>query len=199
MQAHLATEKYLASIAYPETQGGQKPFSFTAIREGIYSESFPMYTGFIDVQNPRAKLKIPHDGSGPGIAWAKIEDLGEATARLVQSVYISTPDAMARYKDKCVVLSGSKAWSIAEVVELLSQIVGRETKVQSVSVEDYVQEKVVQEQLQSHGPGEVPRQWATSFQAIKAGETAVVTDELERLLGRKPEDFETTLRGMMNS
>ncbi|CAF9929274.1 MAG: hypothetical protein ALECFALPRED_004288 [Alectoria fallacina] len=29
-------------------------------------------------------MKIPHDGSGPGIAFAKIDDLGEVTAKLVQ-------------------------------------------------------------------------------------------------------------------
>ena len=56
---------------------------FTAIREGIYSERFPTYTGFPDLQDLPEELKIPHDGSGPGIAFAKIDDLGEATAKLV--------------------------------------------------------------------------------------------------------------------
>ena len=50
--------------------------------------------------------------------------------------------------------------------------------------------------LQRHGSGDVPREWATSFQAIKEGETATVSWELERLLGREPEGFDETVRRM---
>ena len=37
----------------------------------------------------------------------------------------------------------------------------------------------------------------TTFQAVEAAETAFVTGELERLLGRSPEDFEVTLTSML--
>ena len=117
----------------------------------------------------------------------------------MQSFYNDTPSTIARYMNKCIVLSGSKVWSLTEVVELLSKILDKEIKIKHVGVEEYVQEEAVQEGLQSHGPGEVPRQWATSFKAIKDGETAVVTGELERLLGRRPEDFETSIRRMIKS
>ncbi|KAL8994024.1 MAG: hypothetical protein Q9169_005903 [Polycauliona sp. 2 TL-2023] len=197
MQAHLATEEFLRLAAYPTTQQEQKPFSYTAIREAIYSESWPLYTGFPNI-NKANEVRIPHDGSTPGIAFAKIEDLGEATARLVHGVYTDSPGAVAHYMNKCITLSGPRAWSIAEVIELLSKIWDRDIKIKRVSVEEYVQEEVVQEQLQSHGPGDVPWWWATSFQAIEGGETAFVTGELEELLGREPEGFEITLRGMMS-
>lgn len=62
MQAHLRTESYLKALGLEaNATPDQKPFTFTAIREEIYSESFPMYTGFPHPQNLPAGLKIPHD------------------------------------------------------------------------------------------------------------------------------------------
>ena len=41
MQAHLKTEGYLKSLKSEKSEGpNEKPLMFTAIREGIYSESF---------------------------------------------------------------------------------------------------------------------------------------------------------------
>lgn len=73
MQAHLDTEKYLK----------ESGLAYTIIREGIYSESYPLYFGY---WNPSrgSEVKVP-DGDG-GIAWACREDLGEGTARLMISV-----------------------------------------------------------------------------------------------------------------
>ena len=110
MQAHLATEKYLATVTFPETgfSQEQKPFSYTAIRQGIYSESFPMYTGFPDLQVPSKETRIPHDGTGPAVAWAKIDNLGEATAKLVHGYHSGKADVVDRFKNQIVLLSGSK-------------------------------------------------------------------------------------------
>lgn len=190
MQAHLATENYLKSL----TSSAERPFSYTSIREGLYSESFPMYTGFFDLKRPQSEVRIPQDGSGPGIAWAKIDELGEATAQLVRK-YVSSPET-SKYKNKIVLLSGPKAWSILETLQEAGKAVGKEIKIKQVEVEEYVKEPVVVESLGAHGPGEVPKQWATSFEGVKKGETAVVSTELESLLGRKPEGFGETVRAM---
>ena len=199
MQAHLATEKCLAATAYPETSEGgtQRPFTYTAIREGIYSESFPMYTGFFDWKGEGDEVRIPHDGSGPGIAWAKIDELGDATAQLVRAHWRGYEDVIERYRNKTIVLSGPRAWTLSETVARLNKITQKEATIQRVSVEEYVDQEAVRENLHGHGPGDVPREWATSFEAIREGETAVVTDELQRLLGREPEGFETTARRVL--
>ena len=43
-----------------------------------------MYTGSPDFLDPPDEIKIPHDGSGrPRTAFAKIENLGEAMAKMV--------------------------------------------------------------------------------------------------------------------
>ena len=197
MQAHLKTEGYLKSPELEKIEGvDKKPFTFTAIREGIYSESFAMYTGFPDLENLPDEVKIPHNGSGPGIAFAKIDDLGEATAKLVKE-YLDVPRNF-RYKNQIMLLSGSRAWSLENVVKLLIKLKGKEIRVDQVSEEDYVAEPRIQNMLGLHGPGEVPRQWATSFDAVKKGECAVTSVELGRLLGREPEGFETTVRAIIS-
>jgi uncharacterized protein YbjT (DUF2867 family) len=73
MHAHLDTENYLK----------QSGITYTIIREGIYSESYPLYFGY---WNPhRGKdVKIPY-GDG-GIAWVCREDLGEGTAKVIAAV-----------------------------------------------------------------------------------------------------------------
>ena len=197
MQAHLKTEGYLKSLKSNLIEGlDEKPITFTAIREGIYSESFPMYTGFPDFQDLPEELKIPHDGSGPGIAFAKINDLGEATAKLVKEYLDGTTNF--QYKDQIMLLSGPRVWSLAEAVKLLGDSEGKKIRLKQVSEEVYVAEPRIRDMLGSHGPGEVPKQWATSFNAVKNGECAVASVELPRLLGRQPEGFEKTVRNMVN-
>ena len=197
MQAHLKTEKYLHLLESESNESSDKrPVTFTVIREGIYSESFPMYTGFPDLQDPPDEVKIPHDGSGPGIAFAKIDDLGEATSKLVKE-YLDAPGNF-KYKNQIMLMSGWRVWSLAETVKLLGKMNRKDMKIKQITKEEYMAEPRVQELLGSHGPGEVPKQWATSFEAVKKGECAVLSVELRQLLGRDPEGFEETVRKMVN-
>ncbi len=192
MQAHLETEAYLKSLAVSNTK-----FSFTIIREGFYSESFPMYTGFPDLQNPNSKFRIPHNGSGPGIAWAKMDELGEATAKLVRSYHDSGAAGLPEYKDQIIMLTGPRAYSLAETVDILGAALGKKIEIESVDVEDYVKDPIVQRSLSPYGQGDVPRKWATSFEAIRRGEAMVTSARLEELLGRQPESFEATATAMI--
>ncbi|KAM0800075.1 hypothetical protein BDR22DRAFT_898582 [Usnea florida] len=144
-----------------------KPVAFTSIREGIYSESFPMYTGFPDLQDPAEELKIPHNGSGPGIPFATIDDLGEATAKLVKE-YMDSPTDF-KYINPVMLLSGPRVWSLVDIVKLLGEIKGKDMKC-------YL--------------------WATSFDAVKDGECDIASVEPERLLGREPESFDETVKKM---
>lgn len=56
MQAHLDSEKYLASLAKADTD-----FTYTSIREGLYTESFPIYTAFFNPKSAPdgAEVTIP--------------------------------------------------------------------------------------------------------------------------------------------
>ncbi|GAB1312728.1 Quinone oxidoreductase 2 [Madurella fahalii] len=191
MQAHLDTERYLAKLAAEEDNS--RPFTYTSIREGLYAESTPIYTAFFDPRQPETlhngEICIPHDGSGPGVAWVKRDELGEASARLIAS-YVKDKDGFL-FKNRIVLLTGPRVWSLHETIEVLARIVGREVKIREISVDEYVKLPRVRE---CFGSEELARTWATAWDAIRAGETAVVTPELEGILGRKPEAFDVAVR-----
>ncbi|KAI6753644.1 hypothetical protein HG531_005813 [Fusarium graminearum] len=183
MGAHLDSEKRLKELA--ERNSG---FTFTSVREGLYSESFPIYTSFLDLKNPPSKVLIPHDGSGPGVSWVKRDELGEGTARLIAS-YAESPSTFG-YINKIVTLTGTKSFSLAETMEVLSRAAGKHFEIQQISVEEYTNLPQIKEYF---GTEEKATTWATAWEAIRAGETAGVTTTLKELLGREPESFEKTI------
>jgi hypothetical protein len=189
MQAHLDTERYLASIAAED-----KSFTYTAIREGIYSESYPVYTAFFDIGNPVEEIKIPHDGSGSGIAWAKQSELGEATANLVAQ-HAKVP-ADFEHLNKTVLLSGPRVWSLAESVEVIAKEIGKPVAIRQVSVEEYAELPQVQNAMK-YVSGNLAKDWATAWGAIRAGETAVASPLLASVLGREPEPFDVTIKALV--
>lgn len=196
MGAHLNTEAYLNSIS------NSHDVTYTAVREGIYSESFPIYTAWFDLHNPQTnggtgdgvEISIPHDGSGPGIAWVKRDELGEASAKLIQGY--AEDAAGFKYSNRKVLLSGSRAISIAETVEILGSVIGLPLRIREISVDEYATLPQIGDRHTYHGV-DLSREWATAWEAIKAGETAVVTEELGRILGREPEGFEVTIRKLV--
>lgn len=189
MLAHLTTERYLARI-HDENPG----FTYTVVRQGLYSESFPIYTAFFDLGAPASEVRIPHDGEGPGLAWAKRDELGEATANLI-ALHARDPAAFP-YLNRTVLLSGPRTWSLGETVDVFSRVLRRPVRVQQVHVDEYVEQPQVRAGLDYGGVNWAPR-WATAYDAIRAGECAVVTPNLARILGREPESFETTIRNML--
>lgn len=190
MGAHLDTEAHLRTLA--EQDPG---FSWTAIREGLYHESFPIYTAFLDLKDPSfTEIRIPHDGSGPGVSWAKREELGEASAKLIAQ-YAQDPAAFA-WKNKLVVLTGPREWSLADTVKLLSKVAGRQLTIRPVTVDEYVAQPQVAAKF---GDSALSRTWATAWDAIHAGETAYVSPTLEQLLGRRPEEFDVTITRLYGS
>ncbi|KLU89220.1 hypothetical protein MAPG_08194 [Magnaporthiopsis poae ATCC 64411] len=192
MHAHLATEAHLRALA--DAHPGK--FSYTSVREGLYSESVGHYTGFPDTattgSESEIEVRIPHDGKGPGVAWVKRDELGEATARLIAR-FAAGED---RYDDgielvnSTVLLTGPRVWTLQETAELLQTLTKRPVRIREVSVDEYVSQPQV---LAVFGSEDVGRMWATTWDAIRDGETAVVTPTLERVLGRAPEAYDVTL------
>jgi hypothetical protein len=185
MGAHIGTEKYLSS---------QQQISYTSVREGLYSESFPIYTAWFDPQNPAGEITIPHSGSGPGVAWVKRDELGEATAKLIVS-YTENPSTF-QYLNKVVLLSGSREITLAETVDILGRAVGKELKIREISVDEYVKLPQIGDKHTYHGV-DLSREWATAWEAIKKGETAVVSPVLGEILGREPESYEDTIKELI--
>jgi hypothetical protein len=186
MGAHIETEKYLASQ--------KDKLTYTSVREGLYSESFPIYTAWFDPQNPADEITIPHPGTGPGVAWVKRDELGEATAKLIVS-YINDRDSF-QYLNKIVLLSGSREISLAETVEILGRAVGKSLSIREISVDEYVKLPQIGDLHTYHGV-DLSREWATAWEAIKNGETAVISPALGEILGREPERYEDTIRELI--
>ncbi|KAL1999401.1 hypothetical protein VTN02DRAFT_4577 [Thermoascus thermophilus] len=190
MRAHVATEKYLDELTK------QQKFTFTAIREGIYSESFNLYTAWFDPLNPPADgvITIPHDGSGPGVAWVKRDELGEATAKLIVQ-YAQNPEGFP-YLNQTILLSGSKALTLRETLDVLGRVIGKELRIRQISMDEYPSLPQIGDKHTYHGVN-LSRQWATVWDGIRRGETAVVSPLMREVLGREPEDFETTVRELV--
>ena len=177
IQTHLATESYLKTLAlHPPNR---KSSTFTAIREDIYTESFPLYTDFFDLQNSSATVRIPHDGSGSGIAWAKRDELGEATARIVQA-YRYAPVGQYKYLNMVILLSGPKIMNVAETLEELADMAGlkEKVKIMRVSQQIFAKDPKTREMMGSHGPKHPAKFWASTFKALRAGKCAIVSGEL---------------------
>lgn len=186
MGAHIQTEKYLSSL--------QEKVSHTIIREGLYTESFPIYTAFFDPKHPTDEVTIPHSGTGPGVAWVKRDELGEATAKLIAS-YVKNPTSFG-YLNKALLLSGPREISLAETVEIIGRAIGKSLKIREISVDEFVNLPQIGDHLTYRGVN-LSREWATAWEAIRRGETAVVTPTLREILGREPESFETTLKALI--
>lgn len=195
MLAHIQTENYLASL-----HASNPSFNYSVVRQGLYTESFPIYTAVLSLTNPppSGEILIPHDGSGPGISWVKRDELGEATAKILLMAFNDIHDpAFQPFLNTTILLSGPKSYSLAETVSIIGNAIGKDLKIRQVSVQEYANQPQVRASL-DYGGGEVwPVLWATAWEGIRRGETANVTPFLEQLLGRKPESFEETIRQMV--
>ena len=187
MGAHLATEKYLAEHS--------SQLTYTSVREGLYSESFPIYTAWFDPKNPVDEITIPHSGSGPGVAWVNQEDLGEATAKLIAS-YVKDPQNFKSINEK-VLLSGQKEYSLAESVEIIGRAIGKPLKIREISVDEYVKLPQIGDLHTYHGV-DLSREWSTAWEAIRNGETAAISPLIVELLGRQPESYEETIMRLVS-
>ncbi|TIA85890.1 hypothetical protein E3P99_03867 [Wallemia hederae] len=198
MQAHLMTEAYLANLA----KNGK--VSYTAIREGLYNESYPLYLSDLDVNSPPDEIKLPHDGLGEGVAWASIDNLGEATAKLVSKVINGEKKWVEKAMNKVLLLSGPKAYTLSETLSIVSKKAKKDIKIKNVSIEEYSSQPHLLKNFEFYsrleddpaaGAKKWAQLWAKTFEAIRRGETAVTSTTLQELLGRKPTSMEETILG----
>ncbi|KAJ6024650.1 hypothetical protein N7540_005447 [Penicillium herquei] len=186
MGAHLATEEYLQKCAQ------KHGITHTIVREGLYSESFPIYTSWFDLQNPVEEIKIPHDGALPGVTWVKRDELGEATAKLI--VGYTKDSSSFKYLNQKVLLSGQREISLAETVKILSRASGKAVRIKEISVDEFA--SLPHDGRHTYHGKDLSREWATAWEAIRRRETAVVSTAIVEILGRVPESYEETIRSL---
>jgi hypothetical protein len=106
------------------------------IREGLYSESYPLYTAFFDLEHPVNEIKILQNGSGPEIAWVKHEELEQGTAELLTRFVQDTTGF--EYRNQKVLWSGSNTLTLGETVTILGKLAKHHVHIRQVSVDDYL-------------------------------------------------------------
>ena len=194
MQAHIDTEEYLRHTC------ARSGIRYTILREGIYSESYPLYLGFFDAKTQQESSKrevlVPAT-QNEGIAWVSRDELGEGTARILCNVFenLDRPDG-GPYADKTILLSGPRAVSLKDVGGAVNKVLGwegdEELRVREVPEDEFVKCHAANREGSMEAEDFI-RAWATSFPAIAKGELAVVDPSLQQILGRKPKDFHEVL------
>jgi uncharacterized protein YbjT (DUF2867 family) len=123
------------------------------------------------VPNPMA------DGRAPPIAP---EDIAAVAVRAL---------TVASLPESALTLTGGELISVPEQVALLAQALERPLRCVDITLDEAVQNFV-----RSGIPQPIAASVVKSFEAVKAGRAATMTDTVERWLGRKPMRFEAWLK-----
>ncbi|RYP84544.1 hypothetical protein DL770_005198 [Monosporascus sp. CRB-9-2] len=187
MRAHLRTEEYLRRAAE------ERRFDeVVAAREGVYSESWPLYLGYFSPRgwdDERAAVKLAGDGK---ICWTAIRDLGVANAL----VLAAPPGRYAGFHAFYLSTRPRTAKDLKEVAALVGEARGREVAVEIVGRREHERHYI--EDRGMDGPA--VRWWASTYDALEAWECVVDDPTLEELLnsvGEKPTPFEDAVRAMV--
>lgn len=171
MRAHFRTESYLRDL---HSQG--KLRSYTIVREGLYSESWPLYLGHYrgdDDDDERKDVVVAGDGP---ISWTSIADLGLATALILT-------EAADRFREETVFLSQQRALPLGHIAATLG------CSLKTTSPDEYVQHYV-----QTRGMDRAMLEWwVSTYPSLPDGLCHIQESPLEELLsskGRTPQSFE---------
>ncbi|KAJ5826072.1 hypothetical protein N7474_003210 [Penicillium riverlandense] len=111
-QAHLMTEQMLRDSG----------ITFTSIREGVYTEAFPIFLGWYP---SKSTVYLPADGP---VAFTLRTELGEATARLM---------IQGGHEKEIVLLTAQETITFTEIVDVINETTGRQVQVKIVPPQEY--------------------------------------------------------------
>lgn len=177
MKAHERTEVWL----------DKGMMRHTAIREGLYNESWPLYFGHYRVPDDD-RFEVPIAGDSK-ISWTSIADLGLANA-----IILSAPSE--EWAGKTVYLAQEAAFTLEEVAAMVSRAMGKEVKAKIVPRTEH-EDYYVRERGMDRAMVEW---WAKTYDALRSDECQIHDPTLERLLatkGVKPTSVEQTVTAML--
>lgn len=117
---------------------------------------------------------MPADGP---TAWASRAELGEATAKLMLK---------EGYENQIVLLTGPKAYTFADIVDTIKQVIGKELTLHRVSAEEYVTKNAAIDEGKK--PVQFFEAWRSLIEGVAEGEVETVDPLMRELLGRPPID-----------
>lgn len=169
MEGHFKTDAYLQ----------ESGVNYTLLRNSLYAEAIP---GFVGDKVFETGIYLPA-GNGK-VAFALRSDMAEAAANVL---------VQPGHENKIYQLTGSEALSFDEIAKTLSALSGKTVAYVSPEAE------VFKQQLKEWGVPEIGILIAGGFSAdISKHQYDVVTNDLEKLLGRKPVRLEAALKSIYN-
>ncbi|OAL50041.1 NAD(P)-binding protein [Pyrenochaeta sp. DS3sAY3a] len=182
MRAHARTEAYLGALA----EAGK--VRVTVLREGLYSESWPLYFGYFFGLRGDARSEVVVGGDG-AVSWTSIADMAFATAVILSQ-------DRAKWAGRTVYLSQKATRTLGEIAGTVSRVLGREVRIKVVgreAYETYYVEESGRERLSVEW-------WSSTYEALEEGECAIEDSTLENILGevgRVPKGVDETIREML--
>jgi len=181
MRAHVRTEEYLHEL---ESQG---KINITIIREGLYSDAWPLAFGYYFGLKNETRDEVVVAGDGP-LSFARLADITFATAKI-----LAKPSQ--DWVGKTVTLSQRQTWTLQDIAALVSRERGQKVNLKVVSKEEF------DDYYTGRGLERASVEWwSSAYEAFVKGECAVEDPTLENMLeeaGKSPELFETTLKRML--
>ncbi len=148
--------------------------ALTALRDAFYQDVLPSFFGDDGVLRGPAG-----DGRFSPIARADVVDVA------VQALLDE------RWADHSLALTGPELVDMADVAGRVGAVTGRDLSFVDETVEEAYESR--REGWPDAAEFELDA-WVTTYTAIADGSQAVVSDDVERVLGRPPTDLDTTLR-----
>jgi NAD(P)H dehydrogenase (quinone) len=166
-KAHLDTERQIKSSG----------MSYTIFRNNLYADMIPMFLG---EQVATTGVFFP---AGEGkTAFATRSDMAEAAAQVL---------ATEGHENKEYVLANTESVSFADIAEILTGIFGKDIAYVNPSTEAFTDALT-----QAGVPAEIIGISVAFAEAMKQGEFAATSADLEKLLGRKPTSVKEYLAGV---
>lgn len=141
--------------------------NYAIMRPGWYMQNF---LHFWSAQMSRGLLELP---AGDGrMSLVDVRDIAASAAAVLVDEKLS---------DRVFHITGARAYSFAEALQVLSVAADRTLKYRSVSQEEMIRRSIAD--------GQSPREaefFVAAYKQIRCGNTALVTDDVEMLTGRPP-------------
>lgn len=174
-----ATKQLMESHFQTEDNIKKSGLSYTFLRNSLYTDVIPMHVGK-DVFKTGIFLPAG-DGKSP---FALRREMGEAAANVMLE---------DGYKNKTYDITGSELYSYADVTQALSEISGKEVSYTDADLKGFT------EKLKQRGINEFMISVIAGFATdIKNHQYKIVTEDLEKLIGRKPTALKAALKEIYN-
>ncbi|KAJ5457715.1 hypothetical protein N7475_009103 [Penicillium sp. IBT 31633x] len=169
-QAHLMTEEMMR----------EADINFTSIREGLYTDAFPVFMGWYP---STSTVYLPSDGP---VAFTLRSELGEASARLM---------IRGGHDREIVLLTAQQTITFSEIVDLINETTDRNVQFKLVSPEEFVRLKAADDE--GGKPEGFFQALVSWYEAISKGETKTIDPLMADLLERQPVPPREALRAFL--